>query len=93
MATFLDTCYITRRQDINSEALDALDAALDDFRQLREVFQIPGVRPTGFSLLRQHALFHYHHQIEDFGAPGGLCSSITESHHITTVKKPWCRSN
>jgi len=93
MATFLDACYITQRQDIDSEALDALDAALDDFRQLREVFRIPGVRPTGFSLPRQHALFHYCRQIEDFGAPGGLCSSITESHHITTVKKPWRRSN
>jgi hypothetical protein len=31
--------------------------------------------------------------IEDFGAPGGLCSSITESRHITAVKKPWRRSN
>lgn len=29
----------------------------------------------------------------EFGAPNGLCSSITESHHITTVKKPWRRSS
>ena len=93
LIAFLDTCYIARRQQINSEALDALDAALHNFRQLREVFRIPGVRPTGFSLPRQHALFHYRRQIEDFGAPGGLCSSITESRHITAVKKPWRRSN
>ena len=89
----LDACYIAWRQQINSEALDALDAALHNFRQLREVFRIPGVRPTGFSLPRQHALFHYRCQIEDFGAPGGLCSSITESRHITAIKKPWRRSN
>jgi len=44
-------------------------------------------------LPRQHALFHYPQQIEDFGAPGGLCSSITESQHITAVKKPWRQSN
>ena len=25
--------------------------------------------------------------------PGGVCSSITESHHITAVKRPWQRSN
>ena len=25
--------------------------------------------------------------------PGGVCSSITESQHITAVKKPWCRSS
>lgn len=93
LTAFLDACYIARRQDINSEALDALDVALNNFRQLREVFRIPGVRPTGFSLPRQHSLFHYRRQIEDFGAPGGLCSSITESRHITAVKKPWRRSN
>ncbi|KAL4256965.1 hypothetical protein AB1N83_009946 [Pleurotus pulmonarius] len=29
----------------------------------------------------------------EFGAPGGLCSSITESRHITAVKKPWRRSS
>lgn len=93
LVTFLDACYIARRQDISCQALDALDAALHKFRQLREVFRTPGVRPTGFSLPRQHSLFHYRRQIEDFGAPGGLCSSITESRHITAVKKPWRRSN
>lgn len=36
---------------------------------------------------------HYRRQIEDFGVPGGLCSSITESRHITAVKKPWRHSN
>ena len=93
LAAFLDACYIARRQDIDSEALDAFDVALHNFHRLREVFRTSGVRPTGFSLPRQHALFHYRRQIEDFGAPGGLCSSITESRHITAVKKPWRRSN
>ncbi|KAI9456212.1 hypothetical protein F5148DRAFT_1323925 [Russula earlei] len=93
LSAFLDACYIARRQDIYSDTLDAFDAALHNFRELREVFRIPGVRPTGFSLPRQHAFFHYRRLIEDFGAPGGLCSSITESRHITAVKKPWRRSN
>lgn len=31
--------------------------------------------------------------ILDFAAPNGVCSSITESRHITAVKKPWRRSN
>ena len=48
---------------------------------------------NGFSLPRQHSLVHYYINIQDFGAPNGLCSSITESHHITAVKKPWRRSN
>lgn len=93
LTAFLDACYIARRQDIDSNALDAFDFAVDKFRQLREVFRISGVRPHGFLLPRQHALFHYRRHIEDFGAPGGLCSSITESRHITAVKKPWRRSN
>ena len=93
LAAFLDACYIARRQDIDSKALDAFDVALHNFYQLHEVFRTSGVRRTGFSLPRQHALFHYRRQIEDFGAPGGLCSSITESRHITAVKKPWRRSN
>jgi len=28
-----------------------------------------------------------------FGAPNGLCSSITDSKHIQAVKKPWHRSS
>jgi hypothetical protein len=93
IVAFLDACYIARRQDIDQQALDALDTTLNKFWQLREVFHRTGVQPKGFMLPRQHALFHYHRQIKDFGAPGGLCSSITESHHITAVKKPWRQSN
>jgi hypothetical protein len=93
LAAFMEACYITRRQDINTTALDSLDHTLDKFKELREVFRETGVRPDSFSLPRQHSLFHYRRQIEDFGAPGGLCSSITESRHITAVKKPWRRSN
>ncbi|KAI0282250.1 hypothetical protein BC826DRAFT_1093972 [Russula brevipes] len=93
LSALLDASYIARRQDIDCDALDALDVALDKFRTLREIFRSSGVRPKGFSVPRQHALFHYRRLIEDFGAPGGLCSSITESRHITAVKKPWRRSN
>lgn len=52
-----------------------------------------GVRPEGISLPRQHALVHYPELIRLFGAPNGLCSSITESKHIRAVKEPWRRSN
>ena len=42
---------------------------------------------------RQHSIKHYHALIRLFGAPNGLCSSITESKHIRAVKEPWRRSN
>ena len=93
ISAFLDVCYIAHRQDISNDVLKAFDAKLSKFRELREVFRSSGVRPTGFSLPRQHAIFHYRRLIEDFSAPGGLCSSIMESRHITAVKKPWRRSN
>ena len=75
------------------DSLNALDTALERFHHYREVFRIPDVRPGGFSLPRQHSLKHYRHHIENFGTPNGPCSSITESKHISAVKKPWRRSN
>ena len=78
---------------LTEDSLDALDNALRRFHHHRKIFQETGVRPTGFSLPRQHSLVHYHYHIKKFGAPNGLSSSITESKHITAVKKPWRQSN
>ncbi|KAG2016559.1 hypothetical protein CC2G_009715 [Coprinopsis cinerea AmutBmut pab1-1] len=42
------------------------------------------------------ARFHHYREAfrkEGFGAPNGLCSSITEAKHIKAVKEPWRRSN
>jgi hypothetical protein len=93
VAAFLDACYLVRRADINESNIDELQLAIRRFHEYRETFRVHGVRPTGFSLPRQHSLTHYPHQIREFGAPAGLCSSITESRHITAVKRPWRRSN
>ena len=71
----------------------AFKTALNKFYTHREIFRHSGVRPDGFSLPRQHSLTHYPRLVQEFGAPGGVCSSITESRHITAVKKPWRRSN
>lgn len=90
---FLNFCYLARRSVLTQDSLDTLDAALNRFHHYREIFRVSGVRENGFSLPRQHALTHYRRHIENFGALNGLCSSITESKHITAVKKPWRRSN
>ena len=91
--SFLDFCYIARQNILTEDSLNSLDAALENFHRHREIFRLSGVRPDGFSLPRQHSLMHYHRHIKNFGAPNGLCSSITESKHIAAVKKPWRRSN
>jgi hypothetical protein len=90
---FLDFCYVARQNVLTEDSLDTLDTALERFHHYREIFRVSGVRSDGFSLPQQHSLKHYRHHIENFGAPNGLCSSITESKHITAVKKPWRRSS
>ncbi|KAI5982905.1 hypothetical protein EDD15DRAFT_2391024 [Pisolithus albus] len=90
---FLEFCYIVRQNVITEDTLSDLKTALDRFHQHREIFRDVGVRVDGFSLPRQHSLVHYGALIRLFGAPNGLCTSITESKHITAVKKPWRRSS
>src|SRR6202046_1207172 len=90
---FLEFCYIARRDILDTHSLSALDNALQRFHQYREIFRTTGVHSDGFNLPRQHSLTHYSKSICAFGAPNGLCSSITESKHIKAVKEPWRRSN
>lgn len=71
--------------------LVAIDAAVADFHRHRTAFDL--VRPDGYSLPRHHSVVHYTFLIQEFGAPNGLCSSITESKHIKAVKEPWRRSS
>jgi hypothetical protein len=90
---FLEFCYIVHHDIITKETLLELTNALNRFHQYRAIFVELGIQPEGFSLPRQHSLVHYHTSIRAFGAPNGLCSSITESKHIVAVKDPWRRSN
>ena len=69
-----------------------LTNALKHFHDHWVIFEECGVQADSFALPRQHALSHYPSLIWAFGAPNGLCSSITESKHIKAVKEPWCRS-
>lgn len=93
MRTFLEFCYIARHEVHDSNTLKALDDALQRFHLHREIFRTEDVRDDGFNLPRQHSLIHYRKLIRAFGAPNGLCSSITESKHIKAVKEPWRRSS
>ncbi|KAJ7618617.1 hypothetical protein FB45DRAFT_981191 [Roridomyces roridus] len=90
---FLDFCYLVRRNVINEDTLAEIDAALVRYHAERTIFETSGICPNGFCLPRQHSLTHYSYLICEFGAPNGLCSSITESKHIKAVKEPWRRSS
>ncbi|THH12620.1 hypothetical protein EW146_g7529 [Bondarzewia mesenterica] len=93
ISAFMDFCYLVRRSTLNETTLDEMRNALARFHADWVIFETVGVRPTGFSLPRQHSLTHYCHLVQEFGAPNGLCSSITESKHIKAVKEPWRRSS
>ncbi|KAG1873111.1 hypothetical protein F4604DRAFT_1880985 [Suillus subluteus] len=93
LQALIDFIYIAWRNIINSNSLNVLDDALEHFHRHHEIFQTSGVCPNGFNLPRQHSLIHYHKMIRAFGAPNGLCSSITESKHIKAVKEPWWLSS
>lgn len=93
IASLLDFCYLARRSEHDTFTLQAMDELLEKFHHLRAVFEEAGIRPDGFALPRQHALVHYVRSIQLFGSPNGLCSSITESRHISAVKKPWRASS
>lgn len=92
LRAFLDFCYLARRNVLDTNSIKAMEDALERFHKYRVVFQDCGIR-SNFNLPRQHSLMHYVQSIRLFGAPNGLCSSITESKHIKAVKKPWRRSN
>jgi hypothetical protein len=93
ISAFLDFCYLVRRSVLNETALRQIDEAVARFHEGRVIFEEAGVRLDGMSLPRQHSVVHYRRLIQLFGAPNGLCSSITESKHIKAVKEPWRRSS
>jgi hypothetical protein len=91
ISSFMEFCYLVRRSVLDDDELEAIDAAVADFHRDRVAFN--EIRPDGYSLPRQHSIVHYRFLIQEFGAPNGLCSSITESKHIKAVKEPWRRSS
>lgn len=93
LESFLKFCYLARRNVHTKSTLDAMKKALEEYHEHREIFITSGVCPEGISLPRQHGMVHYVNLIIKFGAPNGLCSSITESKHIVAVKQPWRRTN
>ena len=88
ISVFMEFCYLVQQSQLNEDMLNQIDLAITHFHQEHEVFKETGMRDN-FSLPCQHSITHYCFLIQQFGAPNGLCSSITESKHIKAVKEPW----
>ncbi|KAJ3572043.1 hypothetical protein NP233_g3352 [Leucocoprinus birnbaumii] len=93
LQAFLDFCYTTRKEVINTKSLAELQDALNRFVRYRDTFVQHGVRTAQTAPPRQHSMHHYFEMIRAFGTPNGLCSSITESKHIKAVKEPYRQLN
>jgi hypothetical protein len=89
--SFLEFCYLVWHNTITDRSLTEIEDALKRFHENQQVFH-PDIVST-FSLPRQHGMKHYLELIRLFGAPNGLCSSITESKHIKAAKEPYQHSN
>jgi hypothetical protein len=92
ISAFMNACYIARRNAIDSQTLEYFQDYVQTYHDLRTVFLEAGLR-ISLSMPRQHALSHFYQGIHLFGSPNGLCSSITESEHIRSVKDPWRMSS
>ncbi|KAJ7254507.1 hypothetical protein C8J57DRAFT_1473545 [Mycena rebaudengoi] len=82
---------------VGEATLDAINASLASYHKEWKIFKESGVVPNGFCLPAfTHTLPSSDPRIlviQEFGAPNGLCSSITESKHIKAVKEPWRQSS
>lgn len=84
---FLEFYYLVCCQVISESALDQIEAVLHHFHHFHHVF-ITGDVPiaTTFFFPHQHSMKHYSHLIYLWGAPNGLCFSLTKCKHIKAVK-------
>ena len=88
ITAFLNFCYLVWHSQIDESVLDQIDDAVNHFHWECHIFIELGIWDN-FLLPCQYAIVHYHLMIQLFGAPNGLCLSITESKHIKAVKQPY----
>ena len=84
----IEFSYLVHQDNHDTQSLKAVDDALKSFHMNHEIFKTTGVIKS-FNYPHQHSLKHYVALIRAYGAPNGLCSSMTENKHIKAVKKPW----
>jgi hypothetical protein len=89
----LEFIYLSWRNIHDMASMEQMKDALERFQENVEAFVEAGVRQENSTPPRQHSMMHYIKAIRLFGAPNGLCTSITESKHIKAIKEPWRRSN
>ncbi|KAF8810283.1 hypothetical protein BYT27DRAFT_7253875 [Phlegmacium glaucopus] len=68
----MEFCSLVRCAVLDEDDLVAIDNAITNFHITQTIFEELGICPDGISLPQQHLLVHYHHLIQEFGAPNAL---------------------
>ncbi|KZP08245.1 hypothetical protein FIBSPDRAFT_914310 [Athelia psychrophila] len=88
LCAFIDFCNLAQHDIQDTDSLAKMDTVLAEFHKYPKIFIELGIH-LDFNLPCQHSTRHWTKLIQEFVAPNGLCSSITEFKHIKAVKQPW----
>lgn len=92
----MDFLYRARMPQLDDEDLAALDADLQRFHAVKEIFVTEGVQdsPYGFNnIAKLHILRHYSHMTREMGTPDGYTTETPERLHKDYVKASYNASN
>lgn len=92
----MDFMYLAHASSLTDKDLDAMDAALAKFHELKEVFESAGVLGSawGFhNIPKIHMMQHYTHSVRMLGTPDGFNSEASERLHIDFAKAGYKASN
>jgi len=92
ITALLDFIYLAQYPAHDSETLQYLKDALDQFHKNREYFIKTGVR-TDFNIPKFHSLLHYIEAIKLFGTTDNYNTEMFERLHIDFAKHGWRASN
>ena len=92
VTALLDFIYLAQYPAHDSNTLDYLQDALDQFQKNREYFILTGVRKD-FNIPKFHSLLHYIEAIQLFGTTDNYNTEMFERLHIDFAKHGWRASN
>ena len=92
VTTLLDFIYLAQYPAHDSDTLQYLQEALDQFHKNREYFIITGIRKD-FNIPKFHSLLHYIEAIKLFGTTDNYNTEMFEWLHIDFAKHGWRASN
>lgn len=88
----LDFIYLAQYPTHNTQTLEYLKDALDDFNKNKQYFIQVQVWDN-LNIPKFHALLHYIKSIENFGTTDNYNTEMFERLHIDFAKEGWCASN